>query len=290
MNFAELTTLDYVVLSIIGLSTIIAFFRGFIASFLSLSGWILSIYLSYAFYPDIQPILEEKIKTPIIVLAAGHSALLIGFLIIFGIINLVSTHAMKGLTNNLFDRSLGLGFGFVRGAIIVSFIMIMATTSVNILNGSDGDAKETNDKEMPKWLTSSQTYPALKSGEQILADFIPDSMYERMKVAFDDISNKSMDERFYENMQGKLESNLTEEKKKALKSALQEQGMVKSQEQLDNEKVEYLIHEYKKNYAKKTDAPISKDDLKKFEKIYAKKSVKSTTEEALPKEAIEDRY
>lgn len=304
MEASHFMTVDYVVLGIIGLSTLFAFIRGFIGSLFSLTGWILSIYLAYHFYPDIKPYLEPKIKNQIALLLAGHSLLLMGFLIFFGVFNLLATKAVKGMTSGIIDRILGAGFGVLRGAIIVSFFFFIVMSTLSIFHGfeKDGDADEkikvalkktdknkdksdAEDKIAPSWLKDSKSYPYLKEGRDILKDFIPDSFNQRIQVAIKDLTDKTTDERFIETAINKLDKTLTPKQQKELAAEANQDITNMTIEEAEQKKLGDLLRMYRENLADgkvKDDSTITDTDIKRIENILKNHdSVKVDVEDAV---------
>lgn len=270
MDTTGFLTLDYIVIGIIAVSTLFAFIRGFIGSLLSLTGWVLSIYLAYHFYPAFKPILEPKIKNEIALLLAGHSILLLGFIVFFGIFNLFATKIVKGLTSGIIDRFLGAGFGVLRGGIIVSFFFFIAMSAISISHGSDDSTKESEDKIAPSWLKDSKSYPYLKEGRDILKDFIPDTFNKRIEVVFNDLSKKNMDERFVETALEKLDQSLTKEQKEALLKKVKENSLTQSTDTVEHKKLKELLDLYKGNLADgtvKEDSSLSSNEIKRIENI-----------------------
>lgn len=307
MEASQFMTVDYVVLGIIGLSTLFAFIRGFIGSLFSLTGWILSIYLAYHFYPDVKPYLEPKIKNQIALLLAGHSLLLMGFLILFGVFNLLATKAVRGMTSGIIDRILGAGFGVLRGAIIVSFFFFFVMSTLSIFHGveKDGDVDEkikvalkktdknkdkadTDDKIAPKWLKDSKSYPYLKEGRDILKDFIPDSFNQRIQVAIKDLTDKTTDERFIETAINKLDKTLTKKQHEELLAEGNQDATNLSIEEAEQKKLGDLLRMYRENLADgkvKDDSTITDTDIKRIENILKNHdSVKVDTDTSLSAE------
>jgi membrane protein required for colicin V production len=287
MDFSGFTYLDYAVIAVLMLSTLFAFVRGFIGSFLSLAGWIIAIYLSYTLFPTIKPFLEEKMKSPVVILIAGHTVLLIGLLVIFGVLNVLATSAVKGMTAGIIDRSLGAAFGAIRGGIIVSFVFLIISTGIGIFNGVDNNVIPEEDA-MPKWLSSSRSFPFMREGSQVLAGFIPDSFYERFQTVYDDISRKSMDERFVENSLQKLRKSLSPQEVKLIDSKLEESSLTQSSEEAKYSKLKELINVYESSKVEKDISGkrlLSGDELSRLRKIIVDKqaelkSAKANTEAA----------
>lgn len=274
MDSSAFSTLDYIVLGVVIASTFFAFMRGFVGSFLSLTGWIISVYLSYLLYPQAQPFLEEKMKNPLLVLMMGHSVLLLGFLILFGIFNLIATTAVKGLTKGIIDRILGAGFGILRGAIIVSFVFLIATSSLAIFQGNKNGDDQSADDLSPQWLKDSQTYPMLKLGRDTLKDFIPNSFYERIQVVYDSVSKKSLDERFVETAIKKMSKNLSKEQKDKLDKATEEDILNMSIDDAENKKLGELLKLFKEGDGSDKSS-ISKQDIHRIENLLSKSAAEA---------------
>jgi len=271
MDFSALTYLDYGVLAIIGVSTLFAFFRGFIGSLLSLIGWVAAIYLSYELYPDFKPFLASKISSEIILLMAGHSILLTMLLIAFAIFNAIIGSVLKKFTNGALDKILGLGFGALRGGLILSFFFMMLATSMVILKKGDNDgSKKSEDDILPKFVTESQTYPYLKTGRDVLADFIPQSFNERAKQAINSVTDKSNQERFYSNAVKMIQENITDEQLEAVMGSTKDDYKNLSKEESEKHKLQELMKLYKQNKGTgdiEKDKEISDDDIQKIEKL-----------------------
>ena len=117
---------DYVIIGIIVLSSGISIVRGFIKEVLSLVSWALSFWVALTFSPNLSTLLVDYIASPSIRLFAAFFALFIVTLIIGALINhLISTLVEKtGLTGT--DRALGVIFGLLRGAAIVTLLVLIA--------------------------------------------------------------------------------------------------------------------------------------------------------------------
>lgn len=124
---------DWVILSIIGLSAVISLLRGFVREALSLAGWIAAFLIAKAFYEPLSEMLVEQIPTNSIRLGVAWVGLFVITLFIAGIINyLVGKLVDKaGLSGT--DRLLGMIFGAIRGVLIVALIVLGLTqfTPVN---------------------------------------------------------------------------------------------------------------------------------------------------------------
>lgn len=100
-------------------SVLIGAVRGFTREFLSLFSWASSGFLTYLTYPVVQSILKQKIQNPMLADVLSGVATFACFLLLFGLFS----HLLANWIQNSFlgglDRSLGLLFGFVRGALLL---------------------------------------------------------------------------------------------------------------------------------------------------------------------------
>ena len=118
---------DFIFFSLTIFSSLIGLSRGFIKEFLSLTKWLLSLYIAFVSFEKTKIILSSFLKdTEIIDLIAGISTFLLTFLILSFIFNFVSKFlSLKGI--GIIDKSLGFLFGSLRMILIFSLIFIIYT-------------------------------------------------------------------------------------------------------------------------------------------------------------------
>lgn len=116
--------LDWAIVTIVLVSTLISLKRGFIKESLSLVIWVLAFVVALVFYPEVSVRLQTEIDSAslrklvsILILFVG--TLLVGSLFLYVVGRLVVFTGLSGL-----DRVLGLVFGALRGVVIVVFVMI----------------------------------------------------------------------------------------------------------------------------------------------------------------------
>lgn len=132
------TIIDAVILAIIAISVVVAFFRGFISEALSLVVWILAFVGSVMYYQDVGKMLpnlfggslngisgEDSIFGDLISFAITF----IGLLIVLGLVNLLITFVLRRLSISWPDRLLGAIFGLLRGLFIVAIISLFVIES-----------------------------------------------------------------------------------------------------------------------------------------------------------------
>lgn len=128
----NLGTLDLVIVAIVGVSTLLSFFRGFFGEFLSLAGWVFAIGMPLFFTHEFAAFLPQSIESPTARVSISAATLFVGSLLVSGIMTFLLRRVLSVAGLGIADRLLGSGFGAVRGVIIVALIALAATASVSI--------------------------------------------------------------------------------------------------------------------------------------------------------------
>ncbi|MGF2685445.1 CvpA family protein [Marinobacter sp. DUT-3] len=111
--------IDWVIIALITVSTLISLKRGFVKEALSLVTWVGAFIIARTFHPQMQSLLESTVETPLVRLVAAFAILFFGTLIIGAIINNMIGHLIRATGLSATDRVLGMGFGLLRGVVVV---------------------------------------------------------------------------------------------------------------------------------------------------------------------------
>jgi len=118
-----MTWFDYALIAIIGLSVLLAVFRGVVREITALAGWVAALILSGLFAQELAQWLPAGLSHLLRAVIA-YLAIFLGVLLLSGVIGLLLAKLFHAAGLGFTDRAVGALFGFVRGAVIV-FVAVM---------------------------------------------------------------------------------------------------------------------------------------------------------------------
>lgn len=121
-----MTIFDYVALGIIFVSVLLSIIRGFVRESLSLAGWIVAFIVAGSFAVDFEPMLPAEIGGESLRLLASFFVLLLSVLIVAVLITKLLSALIKSVGLGFTDRFLGAAFGFLRGLLVVTVLILIA--------------------------------------------------------------------------------------------------------------------------------------------------------------------
>lgn len=121
-----MTGFDYAILAIIGVSLLLGIMRGFVKELLSLAGWIVAFVVARTYAIEIIHLLPKDIPTAALKTLAAFLSLFLATLLMFSLFKIVITKIVKKIGLGWLDVMLGGFFGFSRGLIVVSVLVLLA--------------------------------------------------------------------------------------------------------------------------------------------------------------------
>ena len=121
-----MTSFDYAVLLIIGISIVMSMMRGAVREVLAIAGWVAAIYVAKTFATQLLPLLPADIPTASLKILAAHVIVFFGVLLVTSLLTIALSSLIKKISLNWFNRFLGGFFGFARGLLIVCVLVFLA--------------------------------------------------------------------------------------------------------------------------------------------------------------------
>ena len=157
-----MTSFDYIVLLVIGISIVVSMMRGAVREVLAIVGWVVALYTARTYAPQLVPLLPPDIPTEPLKILAAFVILLLGVLLVASLLAIALSSIIKKIGLNWLNRFVGALFGLARGLLIVCVLVFLAG-----LTSLPKDARWTNAmfsaplevlvKSMMPWLPQAVT-------------------------------------------------------------------------------------------------------------------------------------
>lgn len=121
-----MTSFDYVVLTIIGLSIILSMMRGLVREALAIMGWVAAFYVAKTYANEILPMMPVDIPTEPLRILAAFLVLFLATLLVASLLGIALSAIFKKIGLGWLNRLLGAVFGLARGILIVCIIVFLA--------------------------------------------------------------------------------------------------------------------------------------------------------------------
>jgi membrane protein required for colicin V production len=155
-----MNTLDAAVLAVLLLSALFAFARGLVREALSIVAWVGAAAIALYGFAPVYAVAIRYLTTPLLADLVAGAGLFLVSLIVLTIVTSIIAHRIHASSLSAIDRTLGLIFGFVRGAVLVSLAWLVLDISV-----------PPNDR--PGWIKEARSAPLLAQGAQMLRNVLP---------------------------------------------------------------------------------------------------------------------
>ena len=160
-----MTALDvFVFLLLIG-GGAVGFVRGFVHEVISILAWIVGIAMLKLFHTQLWTGLENSFHTSPAGVAVLAFALLFvpSFLLVKLLARTIGGKTRRHSVLGPFDRTLGAGFGLLKGLLGATLFFLLANLATDMVYGPQADR--------PHWMTSSRTFPLLNASGRAIVDW-----------------------------------------------------------------------------------------------------------------------
>ncbi|RTE67599.1 CvpA family protein [Amphritea opalescens] len=120
---------DWAIIGIITVSGLYSLRGGFMKEALSLATWVAAFVVARLFAPSLSTLLDHLLETPSLRIGAAFILLFIATLMVGAVINSLINMLVQATGLSSTDRILGIGFGVVRGGLIVIVITALLVRS-----------------------------------------------------------------------------------------------------------------------------------------------------------------
>lgn len=164
-----MTGFDIAVLLLVGLSAATGFMRGFVQEILALLAWAFALFAINRLHTPLTEFFEPQMGTHS---GAAIFAFAVLLLVPYAAVKLAANWAGRRSRASVLgpiDRVIGLGFGAVKGMIIVVLAFSVLALGYDTVWGEEG---------RPDWITHARTYPFVNAGSDALVEMIDERRKE----------------------------------------------------------------------------------------------------------------
>jgi membrane protein required for colicin V production len=165
--------LDLVVLTVIALSAMFAFARGFVRETLSIVAWVGAAAITFFGFNHVYAAVARLIATPLLADLIAGAGLFVISLIVLTILTGYLARFVQSSALSPIDRTLGLIFGVARGAVLVSLAYLVFDVSLPLT-------------DRPVWVNQAKSQRFLVQGADMLRSMLPEGLQVKSATAADD--------------------------------------------------------------------------------------------------------
>jgi membrane protein required for colicin V production len=122
-EWSQFTLLDWVIVVVLLVSTLLSLWRGFVREALSLAGWVAAFLVANLFGDQMASLLAGAIQNISGRYVAAYALLFVGTLVATTFVTHLAGQLVRVTGLTLLDRLLGTGFGFARGIILILVVV-----------------------------------------------------------------------------------------------------------------------------------------------------------------------
>ena len=168
-----MSSFDLAIISVVALSGIFAFARGFVREALSIAAWVGAAAITLYGFNSVYAVIIRFVTTPLLADLVAGAGLFVISLIVLTILTGYLARFVQSSALSPIDRTLGLIFGLARGLLFVSLAYLVVDISLP-------------QNERPSWLKEAKSEKFLAKGADALRGVLPDSLQVKSAAAADD--------------------------------------------------------------------------------------------------------
>ena len=158
---------DLAVLGVLLISALIALSRGLVREVLSIGAWVAAALAAVWGFPYAKDIARKYIGMEILADALTAATIFLVTLVVGAAVCHALARHVRGSAFGALDRSLGLLFGLLRGAVLICFAYLLFTWAVP------------NEADRPDIITQARSLPLVASGADVLRAMLPRNALDR---------------------------------------------------------------------------------------------------------------
>ena len=176
MESSPINLADIAVIVVILISGLLAFFRGLVHEVLAVISWIGAALATIYGFPYARPYATDLITVPLIAdMVAGVGIFLVTLILLSVLTNFIA-HRIRQSALGPLDRSLGLIFGFLRGAALIAVAWVVFALLMPR-------------EDHPQWVVEAKVRPLVERSAVLLVSILP----ERLRRELGTISDTAQD-------------------------------------------------------------------------------------------------
>ncbi len=154
---------DLIVIAVVAISGLLAFFRGFVQELLALLAWIAAGIATFLGIDYVIPLARQLTTIqPLADIGAG-TVIFLAVLVVLTIVTRLLVRRVRRSGLGTLDHSLGLLFGLFRGAVLIAIAWVVVAWTFQ-------------EEKYPDWITEARTLPLVQQGALALYDLVPEQL------------------------------------------------------------------------------------------------------------------
>lgn len=121
-----MTVFDYVVIAVVGLSTLLSVIRGLVREVLALLAWVVAFLAANFFAGPLATLLPDEMSNVEVRLLVGFGAAFVVVLLSMSLLAMFAAKLVKNAGLGMEDRVLGGVFGLARGMLVIVVLVLLA--------------------------------------------------------------------------------------------------------------------------------------------------------------------